>query len=57
MKALHIWNVTISGPIDEILEPLENTRQIIIAPIPAVLEGLLYLNINDKQHSLRNTHS
>jgi hypothetical protein len=53
---LSTWNSEAKGPlIDEILEPLEETRQIIIAPIRAMLEGLLY--INDKERGLKKKHS
>lgn len=54
MKDLHDWNVTSIGVIDEILEPLENDGQLFIAPIIAVLPGLLYIYY--KQCRLRNNH-
>jgi hypothetical protein len=38
LKDLHDSNVTSFGPTHEILEPLEKNRQIIIAPIRAMLE-------------------
>jgi len=44
MKDLHDWNGTSFGPINEILEHLGRNRKIIIAPILAMLEGLLYID-------------
>jgi hypothetical protein len=38
LKDLNDSNVTSLSPIDEILEPLERNRQIVIAPIRVMLE-------------------